>query len=367
MRKLIAIQPDDYTAAGRPAESDASSPRWARLLQAAGHDVKWVEVRRADVLEQLADCHGLMWRWAHFAGMFQIAQRILRVAEGELELTVYPDQNTCWHYDDKIAQAYLFKASSIPAPLTWCWFSQSEARAWLRTAQFPLVLKLARGAGSQNVTLLRSQGDAEYWLQKMFSSGVATLGDAPLSAPWPPRIRLKAALKALVAGRPIWTPPPAWPIERNYFLLQEFLQNNAFDTRITVIGHRAFGFRRFNREGDFRASGSGRLDYDPGGIDPGFVRLAFKVATALKLQSCAIDGLYRDREHVVAEVSYTYISSAVHDCPGHWVLQGTPDAGKLIWHAGSMWPEEAQVEGFLSRLGRAQARSGRREGMPPHE
>lgn len=31
------------------------------------------------------------------------------------------------------------------------------------------------------------------------------------------------------------------------------------DTRVTVIGHCAFGYRRYNRPGDFRASGSGRL------------------------------------------------------------------------------------------------------------
>jgi len=53
--------------------------------------------------------------------------------------------------------------------------------------------------------------------------------------------------------------------------------------RSGVIGNRAFGFRRFNRQGDFRASGSGHLDWDPKQVDPAFVRLAFAIADAVKV------------------------------------------------------------------------------------
>jgi len=43
----------------------------------------------------------------------------------------------------------------------------------------------------------------------------------------------------------------------------------------------------------------------------------------------------------------------VHQCPGYW------DRG-FAWHAGSMWPEQAQVADFLVRL---QAKSqGSRQG-----
>ena len=61
--------------------------------------------------------------------MWHIARRLLPVIERELGLTVYPDQNTCWHYDDKIAQAHLFKVAGIPAPETWVWFDGKAARA----------------------------------------------------------------------------------------------------------------------------------------------------------------------------------------------------------------------------------------------
>lgn len=351
MNGIIAIQPDDYTVPGKPPESDASSPRWSRLLEAAGYNVRWVDVYRPDIIEQLKDCDAFMWRWAHFGGMFQIARRLLPVIERELGIPVYPDQHTCWHYDDKIAQNYLFEAHGIPAPKSWCWFSRSGALDWIQSAEFPLVIKLAGGAGSENVRLVRSRSEATAWIERLFDRGTGSLKDFKEPKPWPFKKRVRATGKALLKGLPPWEPNNIeWPLEKNYVLFQEFLPNNAFDTRVTVIGNRAFAFRRFNRENDFRASGSGLIDYAPDQIDPGFIRLAYQVAEKLSLQSCAIDGLYRHDEPVVGEISYTYVSLAVHDCLGHWKLHGDPETGALTWQSGAMWPEEAQIQDFLQRL-----------------
>ena len=40
---------------------------------------------------------------------------------------------------------------------------------------------------------------------------------------------------------------PYWQIDKNYIYFQEFIPGNEFDTRVTVIGDRAFAFRRMNR------------------------------------------------------------------------------------------------------------------------
>lgn len=350
MKLTVAIHPDDYTGPGKPPESDASSFRWARLLQAAGHDVRWVDVYRPDILAQIQGCDAFMWRWAHFGGMFQIARRLLPVIERELGIPVYPNQNTCWHYDDKIAQAYLFDALRIPSPKTWCWFSGSGAKAWARETTYPLVLKLAGGAGSENVRLIRTIDEANQWIERLFTSGAASLEEPREDPPWTLRKRLRAAAKALLLGKSLDQPSPvAWPLEKQYALFQEFLPDNAYDTRVTVIGGRAFAFRRFNRPDDFRASGSGLIDWNQQDIDKGFLRLAYYVASQLKTQSCAIDGVYDShRNHVTVEVSYTYVSAAVHECPGHWELEGDPWNGTLSWVEGQMWPEEAQISDLLS-------------------
>lgn len=326
---IIAIQPDDY------GPNDASSPTWSRLLRDAGHQVREVDVYRADILDQLRGCSGFMWRHGHLPQMRQVARRLLPVLERELGLVVYPDQNTCWHYDDKIAQSYLFEALDIPAPKTWVFFDEDAALGYAKGADYPLVVKLWAGASSTNVALVSNITEAEGWIRKLFHNGVADLS------------RQQGAFKKrfldfgrLLAGRDVVLPSE---VHRDYILFQEFVPDNAYDTRLTIVGNRAFGFRRFNRDDDFRASGSGVIDYDPRGIAPEFVGLAFDVAKKLKMQSCALDFLWNGESPVVVEVSYTYASWAVHGCPGHW-NQG------MQWCDGQMCPEEAHVEDFLARL-----------------
>lgn len=333
----IAIHPDDY------GPTNSSSPLWTRFLQAAGQEVREVNVYHADILEQLKGCHGFMWRHAHVSNERQVARRLLPVIERYLKLVVYPDQNTCWHYDDKIAQRFLLEAASIPTPRTWVWYDAQLAKNWSQTAYYPLVIKLWGGAGSANVQLVHSCKEAERWIDKLFGSGMHELRPTGTEVHPLDKRRAKAAAKLLIKGVLPAPPHGAWELHKNYVLFQEFLSDNAYDTRVTVIGERAFGFRRYNKEGDFRASGSGRIDHDPAGVAPEFVQLAFDVARKLGTQSCAIDGLWRNAEPVVGEISYTYMSSAVYDCRGHW-------DSSLKWHEGQMWPEQAQAEDFLERL-----------------
>ena len=119
-----------------------------------------------------------------------------------------------------------------------------------------------------------------------------------------------------------------------------------------VIGRRAFGFLRLNRPNDFRASGSGHIDWDPGRVDRESIRLGFKAAGRLRTQSVALDVLRKGGQRVVSEISYTYASWGIHGCPGHWELRGDAEQGRLIWRPGRMWPEEAQISDFLAGLER---------------
>ena len=353
MKYTVAIQPDDYGA------GDAYSPMWMRLLQEAGHEVRLVNVYSADILDQVRGCHGFMWRHGQFPNMRQIARRILPIFENELKMTVYPDQNTCWHYDDKVTQRYLLDTVKIPIPNTWVWYERDLAKEWAIKAEYPLVIKLWSGAVSENVGLVSSFKEAELWIDKLFGRGVYKLSDKFLTH-WPfKKRRVVAAVKLLLRGSVpnVNIDENAWELHKNYILFQEFLSDNPFDVRIVVIGNRVFGFRRFNRPNDFRASGSGNADIDPQHVPLETVRLGFRLANRLKTQSIAIDCLRKDDKWVVVEMSYTFPHFITHDCPGHWELQGDPDTGELIWLDGQMWPEEAQIVDFLKRLNEAQSKN----------
>jgi hypothetical protein len=116
-------------------------------------------------------------------------------------------------------------------------------------------------------------------------------------------------------------------------LFQKYLPNNEYDTRVTIIGNRAFAFRRFNRKNDFRSSGSGLINYEKDKVDKVFIRQAFDISMKLGFQSMAYDFLW-DEDHKLAlcEISYTYVDVAVYNCFGYWDVD-------LNWHNGNNWPQ----------------------------
>lgn len=348
----IAIHADDYTDA-RMGLPDASAPRWARALRDAGHEVRWVNVFGADIVRRLGDCDGLMWRHGHNARDRAVAKRLLPVVEHDLGLCVYPDQRTCSHFDDKIAQHCLFEALNIATPRTWVFWDSFDALKFARGAVYPLVLKLWSGAGSSQVRLVRNSWEARGWIERLFGPGVRNLAENTGFSIGGAIARARDAARWWLRGE-MPDPGSAHELHKNYVLFQEFIPGNSHDTRITVIGNRAFGYRRMNRTGDFRASGSGRFDPDPRGVDPSVVRFAFRVAEALGAQSAAMDFLRSPDGWVMTEVSYAYVSWMVHACPGHWRLDGDSHASSLVWVEGRMWPEDAQAADFIARLeGRA--------------
>jgi hypothetical protein len=152
----------------------------------------------------------------------------------------------------------------------------------------------------------------------LFDFGVTDLVREPVLHPWTLLRRIRQSLRVLTTGdqrRPSVggrTEP-----QKGCILLQEFVPDNDFDTRITVIGNLAFAFRRLNRPNDFRASGSGLRDDNPAKIDLDSVRLACQVAERLETQSLAVDVLYRGGERVLTEISYYYEPWVVQACPGH--------------------------------------------------
>ena len=351
----IAIQPDHVSLPrGR---SQSFSDRWIERLPQLGHEPVVVDANKEDFFERVAACDGFMWTILQSVDSRHFGRRVLAALEHGMDLPVFPSWETIWHFDDKIGQYHLMRAAGIPTPRTWVFWYRRDALEFCRTATYPLVLKLASGIMSRNVTLLKDFGEAQYWIDRMFGSGAVALEKPQLGGLAGARRRLRDAARLLVKGIPPHTSPFS-EIQRSYFLVQEFLAGNEFDSRITVVGNRAFGFRRHNRPGDFRASGSGRIDWDYTKIDPAMVRLAFTAQRKLGAQSLAIDGMYRNGEPVIGEISYIYEGWAVAQCPGHWELRGEPDDGRLEWVEGSVRPDDAILDDFLALIDSRKARAG---------
>lgn len=333
------------------------SDRWIERAEALGVRYERVDPLDSNIVARLGDHDGLLWHVTHTRPADLLAGRsIIRAAE-ELGLVVFPSTDTCFSFDDKIAQKYQLESVGAPLARTDCFYAEDEALAWIREAEFPRVMKLRGGAGSTNVTIVRTRREAERLVRKAFRGGIAWHPLLPSDA----GLRLTRAkarrdlvgvlLRAprTVAGH--WRSHWYQPRERGYVYFQEFLPGNTYDVRVTVIGGRAFAFSRNVRRNDFRASGSGSVDYAPERIRPEHVKIAFETARKLRSQSAAFDFAFdaagRPR---ILEVSFGYLAKFVYDCPGHWTeaLQFVP---------GHTWPQDAILDDLLAALASRRTRA----------
>lgn len=337
---------------------ESYSDKWTEFLRARGADVRMLDLLATDALEQARQCDGVMWRWAHNPQDKQSAQRILYTIEHYLDIPVYPDSRTAWHYDEKMFQFYLLQALQAPVPQTWLFWDKEQALEWARTAPYPVVFKLSTGAGSSNVLKVENEEEAISLIKRAFERGIFpyTMNEFKKASFFP---RTKAQTRDILhrlkdAIHYVWHAdyprlhPAWWKPEYGYAYFQEFLPRNEFDTRISVIGNRAFGYRRMNRPNDFRASGSGNFDVNPDSMDKKCVEIAFQMSKQGNFQSMAYDFLVKNGEPVICEISYTFVDWMIFECPGHW-------DSNLNWISGNMWPEEAQIQDFMNLL---KARSG---------
>lgn len=326
------------------------SDRWVENCHQKSISFRPVNPLQSDFFEQVHGLRALAWHWNHADPTAAIMARQVTVALEAMSVTVFPSTATCWHFDDKIGQSYLLEAIGAPIPRYWVFFDQGAALEWAESAHFPVVHKLRSGAGSSNVRLVTSRAAIRAICHRAFGRGFAEVpsyfGDAKSKLgrlrSWDQAIAKahRAPAAIIAAARMRRSAPRA----RGYVLFQEFMPGNPGDTRVTVIGDRAFGFVRANRPGDFRASGSGRIDHNPVRIDQRCVEVAIAVARRIGSQSTAFDFVFDPQGGPrILEMSYCYQAEAVYKCPGHW-------DSCMNWHEGHVWPQDAILDDLLGGI-----------------
>lgn len=334
---------------GEPA---GFAPRWISWCREQGVETRLVDCFDSGIVDEVRGCRALLWHFDQNRHADLLAARHILRAIRDGGVPVFPDLRSAWHFDDKIAQKYIFESLELPHVPTHCFYFHEDALKWLRSADYPIVWKLRRGAGAANVRLLRTPEEAQRLCDQAFAGGFD---------PVPKDFRdLKNRARRVTSWSDFWQKvkrrpgllrqnrrrKSEFPRETSYFLAQDFIPDNDFDTRITVIEGHAWGFRRAVRPDDFRASGSGRIDYDPAAIDPACVDIARLAADRLQARCLAFDFVQdRDRGPLLVEMSYAFMPQAVADCPGYW------DSDR-VWRDGSLRPEDVMMQGVLAELGR---------------
>lgn len=282
-----------------------------------------VDVYDTRIIDNLRDCDVFLWH--HHHGDYRdvnFAKQLLNSIDA-IGLTVYPDYNTGWHFDDKVGEKYLFEALGLPAVSSFVFYDKRTAIEWARFTTYPKVFKLRGGAGSSNVRLVQSYSQAKHLIKKSFSSGFPTFSRISyfkerLSQWKSGKENFLAVIKGLYRLIKLPEGTSLLPNQKGYAYFQDFMPNNDYDTRVVVIGGKyAFAEKRYVREGDFRASGSGSFDYD--NIDTDIIRLAFDAAKSIKAQSIAFDFIYdENRRPLIVEMSYAFGTHGISKAPYFW-------------------------------------------------
>lgn len=323
------------------------SDRWIAYCEKKNISYKIVNAFDSDIIEQVKDCDVFMWH--HHQEQFKdvlTAKRILFALE-HAGVKVFPDFKTGWHFDDKVAQKYLLEAIGAPLVPSYVFYDKQEALQWANTTSYPKVFKLKGGAGSANVKLVKTYKEAKRLINKAFGKGFAQYDRF---GAFKERLRKvkegKAGLLEILKGigRLFITTEFAkqQPPERGYAYFQDFIPNNDSDIRVIIIDNKAFAIKRLVRENDFRASGSGRIIFDPSAIDRRCIEIAFTVNKKISAQSIGFDFVFNTKdEPEIVEFCYGFSAEAYDPCPGYWDT-------KLNWHEGKFNPQEWMVDNMLS-------------------
>ena len=146
-------------------------PRWVAYCEQQGIPFTRVNCHASDIVEQLRDCDGLLWHHSQMNPRDLLVAKAILSALEHSGFRAFPDWRTGWHFDDKVAQKYLFEAVDAPFVPTWVVLERHSA---LDSATFPKVFKLRGGAGSSNVRLVRNRNDARRLVRRAFGSGFSS-------------------------------------------------------------------------------------------------------------------------------------------------------------------------------------------------
>lgn len=320
------------------------SDAWIEYCNEQNIPYKIVNCYDSDIIEKAKDCDVIMWHHNHAIYNDVVAAKNILFALEQSGKKVFPNFNTSWHFDNKVAQKYLFEAIGAPLVPSYVFYDKSQAKEWASNTTFPKVFKLKGGAGSANVKLVKTREDAIKLINKAFGRGFSQFDRLGYARERYSKFRnnqdtLLGVFKGI--GRLII--PTTFALkqgrEKGYVYFQDYIPNNSFDTRIVVIGNKAIGERRFVRKNDFRASGSGVYSYED--IDARLVKIAFEVTQRLQLQSVAFDFIFNsNNQPLIVEVSYCFGTIGISNAPGYW-------DSDLRWYTDKTYPEVWIIETFL--------------------
>lgn len=315
---LIAIHKNDGSFASK----------WIEYCKEKGINYILVNAYDNNIVGILKDVDVFLWHFQQSEPIDNImAKQLLRALEDSGKV-VFPNSKTAWHFDDKVAQKYLFESLNIEAANSHVFYDLKSLQTFAKKTSYPVVWKLKGGSGSRNVRLMKNEQELLAIGRRMLGRGIRdydawggikeTFRRLKLGSTTPLNL-LKAVAHLIIPVRYEKSRGKAW----GYVYLQDFIPNNEADYRVIVIGNKAFAIKRYNRPGDFRASGSGYIEYEKEAFEADLIAHSFKLAKIFGSQVISFDFVYHNEKPVLIEISYGFRKEGYYPCPGYWTADLT--------------------------------------------
>ncbi|MFI3305485.1 MAG: hypothetical protein R3Y68_03090 [Rikenellaceae bacterium] len=280
-------------------------------------------------IEKFKECGYVLWNIQNYLWADLLEARNLLLSVERLGVKVFPNHNTNWHFDDKIAEMYAFKSINAPIPQSWVFYSLDSTTTFLNEAKYPLVAKLRNGSGASNVKLLKSKSQAMRYAKRMFGKGFdpspsllyKAYSKAQSSYSWDTFISRVKKIPQFLYTR---SRAKMMPIEKGYCYFQEFIENDGYDIKVVVIGDKLSFLARNVRSGDFRASGGGDFYYDKSLVTKNIIESAFQTADKLGLQCVGFDYVVNKStgQGLIIEMCYGFDFAVIYDANGYFTRNG---------------------------------------------
>ncbi len=324
------------------------SSSWISYCQKQGIDYKVINCYESDIVTRLSDCDALMWHFHHANCRDVLFAKQLIYSLESAGMVVFPDFHTCWHFDDKVGQMYLLKSVGAPVVPTYIFYEKGKAYEWAENAVFPKVFKLRTGSGSSHVRLVSGRKEARKFINKAFGKGFKQYEPrSNLKERWRKYRAGKSSLLNILKGMVRFGYTTDFDRivgnEKGYVYFQDFIPDNEFDIRVIVIDNKAFAIKRLVRENDFRASGSGFIEYGKENFDNEIVQRSFELTDKLKSSSLVLDYIFDGKQPLISEISYGFTKEGYEQCEGYWNKD-------LTWHEGLFNPQGWMVESVIQQI-----------------
>lgn len=198
--------------------------------------------------------------------------------------------------------------------------------------QYPCVIKGCQGSGSRNVALAHDRSEAIRIVRRV--AGPFHWKDLLIG------IVFKLKGKQLLP----------WPVYRNKFIIQPFIPGCSGDYKVLVFSNKYYVLQRQNRPHDFRASGSGILNW-PEKVDERLLSFAKKCFDAFPVPYASLDIAFDGKEFFLIEMQFLSFGPLTLTGSSWYWTPGENGWSKVV--ANSDYHEELvnSVSDFLVREG----------------